>query len=272
MRGALALTARAQAMSFWSMSLQSYADTSRSDQQPDHMSAVLANIRARIDAAARRAGRDPQTVTLVAVSKTHGPDAVAAARRAGQSVFGENKVQEALSKFLPLRDEADPPTLHLIGGLQTNKARDAVRVADVIESLDRPRLADALALAAEKEKRLPRLLVQVNVGDEPQKSGIPTREADSFIEMCRHRFGDALCGVMGIPPADVDPQPYFSWLAAAAARHGLPVISMGMSGDFEQAIANGATHVRIGTAIFGARPRPSAAEHSSPSAPDGGHL
>ncbi len=214
----------------------------------------LRQIQARIAEAAARAGRAPGTVTLVAVSKTHPADAVREAMEAGQAVFGENRVQEAAAKFPALRAALPGLALHLIGGLQTNKARDAVRVADVIESLDRPRLAEALADAADKQGRLPRLLVQVNVGDEPQKAGVPRADADNFIRNCRARFGDALAGLMCIPPAEGDPAPHFAWLAACAAQHGLPVVSMGMSGDFECAIAHGATHVRVGSAIFGARP------------------
>jgi pyridoxal phosphate enzyme (YggS family) len=143
--------------------------------------------------------------------------------------------------------------LHIIGGLQTNKAREAVRIADVIESLDRPRLADAIADAIQREGRCPDLLIQVNVGDEPQKSGIPAEEADGFIEACQTRFGANLTGLMCIPPAEGDPVPHFAWLAKCAARHGLRGVSMGMSGDFETAIAQGATHVRVGSAIFGSR-------------------
>ena len=220
----------------------------------------LRHIQARIAEAAARAGRAPGTVTLVAVSKTHPADAVRQAMEAGQTVFGENRVQEAAAKFPDLRAAFPTLALHLIGGLQTNKARDAVRVADVIESLDRPRLADALADAADKLGRLPRLLVQVNVGDEPQKAGVPRAEADGFVRNCRARFGGALSGLMCIPPAEGDPAPHFAWLAACAAQHGLPVVSMGMSGDFELAIAHGATHVRVGTAIFGTRPPPPGAD------------
>ncbi len=168
-------------------------------------------------------------------------------------LFGENRVQEAATKFPALRPTHPAMRLHIIGGLQTNKARDAVRLADVIEVVDRPRLADAIAEAIQKEGRSPDLLVQVNVGDEPQKSGIPTADADGFIEACRGRFGASLTGLMCIPPAEGDPGPHFAWLAACAARHGLAVLSMGMSGDFEAAIAQGATHVRVGTAIFGHR-------------------
>lgn len=210
-------------------------------------------MRARIAAAAARAGRAPGAVQLVAVSKTHPAEAVLAALGDGQTVFGENRVQEAATKFPALRPAHPALRLHIIGGLQTNKARDAVRLADVIEVLDRPRLADAIAEAIQKEGRSPDLLVQVNVGDEPQKSGIPTGEADGFIEACRARFGASLAGLMCIPPAEGDPGPHFAWLAACAARHGLGVLSMGMSGDFETAIAHGATHVRVGTAIFGHR-------------------
>ncbi len=223
---------------------------------PSDVAGRLRQIQARIAEAAARAGRPAGSVTLVAVSKTHPAEVVRHAVEAGQTVFGENRVQEAAAKFPDLRASVPAITVHLIGGLQTNKARDAVRVADVIESLDRPRLADALAEAADKQGRLPRLLVQVNVGDEPQKAGVPRAEADAFIRDCRARFGDALMGLMCIPPAEGDPAPHFAWLAACAAQHGLPVVSMGMSGDFECAIAHGATHVRVGSAIFGARPAP----------------
>jgi hypothetical protein len=210
-------------------------------------------VRARIAAAAARAGRAPDAVQLVAVSKTHPAEAVLAALAEGQALFGENRVQEAATKFPALRPAHPGMRLHIIGGLQTNKARDAVRLADVIEVVDRPRLADTIADAIQKEGRSPDLLVQVNVGDEAQKSGIPTAEADGFIEACRGRFGASLTGLMCIPPAEGDPGPHFAWLAACAARHGLSVLSMGMSGDFEAAIAQGATHVRVGTAIFGHR-------------------
>jgi len=220
---------------------------------PGAIAAALADIRARITAAARAAGRAPQDVSLVAVSKTHGADAVRAALAAGQSVFGENRVQEAAAKFPALRAVYPGLRLHLIGALQTNKAEEAVRLADVIESLDRPRLADAIARAAERAGRLPGLLVQVNIGDEPQKAGIATAGADAFITACQARFGAALRGLMCIPPALDDPAPHFRALARMAARHGLATLSMGMSGDYEAAIAAGATHVRVGSAIFGAR-------------------
>lgn len=228
----------------------SLAPTSALASLAEHLHAV----QQRIAAAAARAGRDPADITLVAVSKTHGADSVRAALDAGQTRFGENRVQEAAAKFPALRQTHPALRLHLIGGLQTNKARDAVRIADVIESLDRPRLADALAAAIQTEGRSPDLLVQVNVGDEPQKAGIPTAGADRFIEHCQQRFGAALTGLMAIPPAEGDPAPHFAWLADCARRHGLPTLSMGMSGDFETAIQHGATHVRVGSAIFGTRP------------------
>ncbi len=199
-------------------------------------------------------GRKPEAVTLVAVSKTHPQAAVREALACGQVHFGENRVQEAAGKFVDLRAEYPALRLHLIGGLQTNKADEAVALADVIESLDRPRLADAIARAAEKAGRLPKLLVQVNIGDEPQKAGVATAEAAGFIEACQVRFGEALCGLMCIPPADEEPAPHFEALAHMGAAAGLGLLSMGMSGDFECAIRLGATHVRVGSAIFGARP------------------
>lgn len=218
------------------------------------IAANLTAIRNRIAAAARAGGRDPADVTLVAVSKTHPASAVAAALGCGQDVFGENRVQEAAAKFQALRDDHPQLRLHLIGGLQTNKAREAVRLAHTIESLDRPRLALALADAIQREGRSPALLVQVNVGDEAQKSGVARAEADDLIVACMTRFGPALRGVMAVPPEGADPTAHFRWLAECARRHGLPVISMGMSGDFELAIRLGATHVRLGSAIFGQRP------------------
>lgn len=205
-------------------------------------------IRAHIAASARAVGRAPEEITLIAVSKFHPQSTVRTACAAGVTVFGENRVQEAAEKF-PLPGVK----LHIIGGLQTNKAAQAVRLADSIDSLDRPRLADAIDHAAQAQGRLPALLVQVNIGDEPQKAGVSTAAADGFIRAMRQRFGPALQGVMCIPPAHADPTPFFHKLRAMADTHGLPVRSMGMSGDYEAAIAAGATHVRIGTAIFGQR-------------------
>ncbi len=221
------------------------------------IAAAIGAVRARIDAAATRAARDPGTVTLVAVSKFHPPSAVEAAHRAGQVHFGENRVQEASTKFRPVVSGGPSrPVLHLIGPLQTNKARDAVRIADVIETLDRPRLADAIEDAAAREGRLPALLVQVNVGDEVQKAGVARADADGFIRACRARFGEALRGLMCIPPAGIDPAAHFGYLAALASEHGLATLSMGMSDDCEAAIEAGATEVRVGTAIFGQRQEP----------------
>ena len=210
-------------------------------------------MRDRIAAAASRAGRRPEDVTLVAVSKTHPAEAVLAALGAGQLHFGENRVQEAAGKFPGLRAGHPGLSLHIIGGLQTNKARDAVRIGDVIETLDRPKLADAIAEAVRKEARTPQLLIEVNVGDEPQKAGVPRVDCDAFITACRDRFGAAVVGLMCIPPEGQDPAPHFDWLADRAARHALTVVSMGMSADFEIAVAHGATHVRVGSAIFGPR-------------------
>lgn len=216
----------------------------------------LARIRDRIEVATARAGRPPASVTLVAVSKTHPAAAVEEALAAGQVVFGENRVQEAGAKFPALRSTHPALRVHLIGGLQTNKAAEAVRVADVIESLDRPKLAAALAAAMEREGRRPSLLVQVNTGDEPQKSGVAKADAGDFLRACREEWGLPVEGLMCIPPAEADPLPHFAFLAEMAARHDLRTLSMGMSGDFEAAIAQGATHVRVGSAIFGARPTP----------------
>lgn len=219
---------------------------------PDNIAHNLARIRERIAEATARANRPAGSVTLVAVSKTHPAAAVEAALAAGQRSFGENRVQEAAGKFPSLRPAWPDLRLHVIGALQTNKARDAVRLADVIESLDRPKLAVALAEAMAKEGRRPDCLVQVNVGEEPQKAGILPGDTDAFLRECA-ALALPVTGLMCIPPAEGDPRPHFDWLAARAARHGLPVVSMGMSGDFEAAIGCGATHVRVGSAIFGAR-------------------
>ncbi len=216
----------------------------------------LSRLRGRIAEACARANRAPDSVALVAVSKTNPAEAVEAALAAGQTVFGENRVQEAAAKFPALRPAHPELRLRVIGALQTNKARDAVRLADAIESLDRPRLAAALADAMRKEDRRPELLVQVNTGDEAQKAGVPRADADAFLRLCRDEHGLSISGLMCIPPFDEDPRPHFGFLAELAARHALPVLSMGMSGDFETAIACGATHVRLGTAVFGARPPP----------------
>lgn len=228
------------------------ASTSSDGLETASIAASLRQVRDRIANAAIAASRRPEDVTLVAVSKTKPQQAVLAALAAGQTVFGENRVQEAQAKFPTLR--ADHRfSLHIIGGLQTNKARDAVRLADVIETLDRPRLAEAVEAAIAKEGRTPTLLIEVNTGGEAQKSGVSRDDADGFIDDCKGRFGAALAGLMCVPPHGEDPRPHFTWLADRAARHGLGVVSMGMSADFEIAIACGATWVRVGSAIFGSR-------------------
>lgn len=214
----------------------------------------LQNIRARIAAAAIRADRHPDDITLVAVSKFHPQSSVLAALGGHQTVFGENRVQEAEQKFPALRDAWPDMRLHIIGGLQTNKALQACRIADAVETLDRPSLSDAIAKAGDRLGRLPQLFVQVNTGDEPQKSGIARQEADTFIDSCKSLFGERLVGLMCIPPEDEPSRPHFAYLAQLARSHGLPKLSMGMSGDFEEAILEGATLVRIGSAIFGPRP------------------
>ena len=219
-----------------------------------NVKAGLAEVRARIAAAARAAGRDPAAVTLVAVAKTHGPAAVEAALAEGQRVFGENRVQEAQGKYPTLKSACPDLQLHLIGPLQSNKAKDAVALFDVIETVDRPKLAEALAQAMEKLDRRPVCYVQVNTGAEPQKAGVLPAEADAFIAACRERYRLPVKGLMCIPPVEEEPSPHFALLREIARRHGLEHLSMGMSGDFEIAIRLGATHVRVGTAIFGARP------------------
>jgi pyridoxal phosphate enzyme (YggS family) len=213
----------------------------------------LAAIHARIAAAAREAGRDPASITLVAVSKTHPAVAVRRALAAGQRVFGENRVQEAKAKWPALQAEFPGIELHLIGPLQTNKVRDAIALFDVIETIDRPKLARALADEMARSGMRPRCLVEVNTGEEAQKAGIDPGLADQLIRVCRDEYRLPLVGVMGIPPAERDPLPHFRLLADIARRNGLGVVSMGMSGDFEAAVRAGATHVRVGTAIFGER-------------------
>lgn len=220
----------------------------------DIIACNLDKIRNRIRNTCVEAGRAPDATQLVAVSKFHPLASVEAALNAGQRLFGENRVQEAATKFPALRERFPDLALHIIGGLQTNKALDACRLADVIETLDRPSLMSALEKASQKIGRLPRLYVQINTGDEPQKFGTPRDEADSFIEQALTTFGDSIQGLMCIPPEDEAPQTHFQFLAQLAQRHGLSVLSMGMSADFESAIAHGATHVRVGSAIFGGRP------------------
>ena len=214
----------------------------------------LADIRAAISRAEKDFGRAPGSVHLVAVSKTVAADGILLALEAGQRLFGENYVQESAGKWPALRERFRDAELHLIGPLQSNKAREAVALFEVIHSLDRPSLAAALAKEISRVGRAPRLLVQVNTGEEPQKGGVLPGEADAFIETCRQTYGLAVEGLMCIPPAEDLPSPHFALLAKIAGRNGLPTLSMGMSADFEAGIQLGATYVRVGTAIFGARP------------------
>ena len=209
-----------------------------------------AAILERIAAAARAAGRDPASVNLTAVSKTQPEDRVAAVLAAGQRVFGENRVQEAIGRWSKRREALE---LRLIGPLQSNKAREAVSFFDVIETLDRTKLAETLAREVQRLGRQPRLYVEINTGEEPQKAGIAPADADAFIARCRGEFGLALEGLMCIPPQDEPPGPHFALTAKIAARNGLDRLSMGMSADFETAIRFGASSVRVGTALFGAR-------------------
>jgi pyridoxal phosphate enzyme (YggS family) len=203
-----------------------------------------------IRAAANAAGRDPAEITLTAVSKQQPWSAVAPALEAGQRVFGENRVQEAWARWSDRREGLE---LRLIGPLQTNKVRDAFRLFDVIETLDRPRLAQAIAHEIAAGPRRPRLLIQVNTGEEPQKAGVAPRDADAFIGDCQNRLGLVIEGLMCIPPSDDPPGPHFALLAKIARRNGLGALSMGMSADFETAVRLGATSVRVGSALFGER-------------------
>ncbi|MDB5433658.1 MAG: putative enzyme with a TIM-barrel fold [Caulobacter sp.] len=214
------------------------------------MTTSLDDIRARIAAAAKTAGRDPADVTLTAVSKQQPWEAIAPILAAGQRVYGENRVQEAVERWSGRREEIE---LRLIGPLQSNKAREAVAFFDVIETLDREKLAIELAEAIQREGRAPVLYVQVNTGEEAQKAGVAPGEADAFIEQCRREHGLRVSGLMCIPPVGEPAGPHFALLAKIAARNGLGALSMGMSGDFELAIRFGATHVRVGSALFGAR-------------------
>ena len=218
------------------------------------IAANLTSVRNRIDTAARAAGRAPDSVTLVAVSKTHSAASVRDALIAGHRVFGENRVQEAQTKYPPLRERFPDLVLHLIGPLQTNKVRDAVALCDVIETVDRVRLAQVLAKEMERSGRRLPCLIEVNTGEEPQKSGVLPAAADDFIVECRDRLGLPIEGLMCVPPLEEEPALHFALLREIARRSGLGLLSMGMSADFEKAIRFGATHVRVGTAIFGARP------------------
>ena len=212
----------------------------------------LAGVRTRINAACRTAGRDPASVTLTAVSKTQPPEAIDAILAAGQRVFGENRVQEARGRWSDRRAGLFDLELRLIGPLQTNKAAEALALFDVIETLDRDKLARALATAARASGKTPRVLVQVNTGAEPQKAGVQADGVDALVARARD-LGLIVEGLMCIPPVDSDPEPHFDLLAGLARRNGLATLSMGMSADYATAIARGATHVRVGSALFGER-------------------
>lgn len=213
----------------------------------------LDEVKARIAAAAREGGRESAAVELVAVSKTFDADAIRPVIAHGQRVFGENRVQEAQGKWPQLKTETSGIELHLIGPLQSNKAAEAVALFDVIETVDREKIARVLADEMRKQDRQPALYVQVNTGLEPQKAGVPPQETVAFVELCRSELGLSILGLMCIPPAEENPGPHFALLAKLAGQCGLERLSMGMSGDYETAIAFGATSVRVGSAIFGHR-------------------
>jgi pyridoxal phosphate enzyme (YggS family) len=213
----------------------------------------LAEVRRRIGEAARDAGRDPASVTLVAVGKSQPEERIVAALEAGQRVFGENYVQEAAGRWPALRARYPDVELHMIGALQSNKAREAVELFDVIQTVDRPKLALAIGREAAHLGRRPRLLVQVNTGAEPQKAGVASEELEALVRCCRDEAGLAVEGLMAIPPEQDDVAPHTALLVKLAREQGLGVVSCGMSGDYEAAIRFGATHVRVGSALFGPR-------------------
>jgi pyridoxal phosphate enzyme (YggS family) len=213
----------------------------------------LAKVRDQIARACAEARRDPALVTLVAISKTFGADAIEPVIAAGQRVFGENRVQEAKAKWPSLKQHHGGIELHLVGSLQSNKAKEAVALFDAIHSVDRPSLAEALSKEIARQGRAPTLFVEINTGAEPQKAGVLPEEADAFLKACRERYGLAVAGLMCLPPAHEPPAPHFALTAKIARRNGLSLLSMGMSADFPLAIEFGATHVRVGTAIFGER-------------------
>ena len=222
----------------------------------DGISQVAGNldeIQSKIAVAAERIGRKASAVTLVAVSKVQPIERIEAACAAGHRVFGENRIQEAMGRWPALRETFPDIYLHLIGPLQTNKVADAVKLFDVIETLDRPKLAAALSREFDRQGVSKPCYVQINTGEEPQKAGIPPLEADAFIRNCRDEHGLVVAGLMCIPPQDEEPALHFALLREIALRNDVDCLSMGMSGDFETAIELGATHVRVGTAIFGTR-------------------
>jgi PLP dependent protein len=213
----------------------------------------LHHVRGNIERAAREAGRAPASVTLVAVSKTFTAEDIAPVLEAGHRVFGENRVQEAQGKWPGLRARFPDLKLHLIGPLQSNKTREAVALFDAFHAVDRPKIAEALAMEMDKQGKRLDLFVQVNTGEEPQKAGVMPREADALLRLCREQLGLAITGLMCIPPVDDEPAVHFAFLAKLAKDLGVSGVSMGMSSDYETAIALGATHVRVGSQIFGSR-------------------
>ena len=215
--------------------------------------AGLAAVETEIVKACRDAGRPRADVRLIAVSKTFGREAIEPVLGAGQRIFGENRVQEAKAKWPELRAAYERTELHLIGPLQSNKAKDAVALFDAIHSVDRPSICEALAREIEKQGRAPQLFVQLNTGEEPQKAGVTPDAADAFIAACRRDFGLPIAGLMCIPPVDEAPAPHFALTAKIAGRNGLTLLSMGMSADYPIAVRFGATHIRVGSAIFGHR-------------------
>jgi pyridoxal phosphate enzyme (YggS family) len=225
----------------------------RPEQDAGVVESSLAKVRGEIGRACKEARRDPASVTLVAIAKTFGADAIEPVIAQGQRVFGENRVQEAKAKWPQLRERHGGIELHLVGPLQSNKAKEAVTMFEAIHSLDRPSLAEALAKEIAKQGRKPVLFVEVNTGAEAQKAGVLPEEADGFVAACRNRYGLEIAGLMCLPPADEPPAPHFALTAKIARRNGLSLLSMGMSADFPIAIQFGATHVRVGTAIFGER-------------------
>ena len=221
---------------------------------PNHNAAAsLAAVKHDIDAACAAAHRDPKSVTLIAVSKTFGADAIEPVIAAGQKVFGENRVQESKAKWPDIRARHPGLSLHLIGPLQSNKAKEAVALFDAIHSVDRPSICEALAKEIQKQGRALDLFVEINTGAEPQKAGVLPEDADGFLRACKDDYGLTIAGLMCIPPFDEAPAPHFALTAKIADRNGLKNLSMGMSADFAVAIQFGATHVRVGSAIFGAR-------------------
>jgi pyridoxal phosphate enzyme (YggS family) len=222
-------------------------------EKPKNTAERLDFIRAEIRKAALGNSRDPASVTLVAVTKTFAAEAILPALAAGQRAFGENRVQEAKAKWPAFRERFPDLQLHLIGPLQSNKAREAVELFDAIHTVDRPKIATALAEEMARQGRRPQLFVEVNTGGEERKAGVSPEAADAFIRECHERYGLVIEGLMCIPPFDEPPAPHFALLQKIARRNGLASLSMGMSTDFRSAIAFGATHVRVGSAIFGAR-------------------